>query len=311
MSADHPDRGSLTATAVPMPRHGEKPVAAGKVLGAYLRRLRKERGMALKDAAPVIRASVSKISRMERGENPPRERDVLDLLNHYGVKDVRQVQAIRDLLRQATATAWYDEYSDVTPGWLKRLIGLEDSATEIRTYEVNVVPGLLQTPSYARAVVKSGRPHDSDTETERRVALRIARQKLLDGTSSLQLVALLDESILRRPVGGREVMAEQLQYLLHVAERSRITIRIVQFTKSAQIAPTTPITYLKFAPGGPTELIYLENAIGATYVTNHDDVERYRLLLSELWGVAESRKDTMRLLREAQKGYAAHPSQHC
>ncbi|QLH19329.1 helix-turn-helix transcriptional regulator [Streptomyces sp. Rer75] len=305
MSADHPDR-PLTAGALPLPRQGEKPVAAGKVLGAYLRRLRREQGLAIKDAAPVIRASVSKISRMERGENPPRERDVLDLVDHYGVQDPKQVEAVRELLRQATAKAWYDEYADVTPGWLKRLIGLEDSATEIRTYEVSVVPGLLQTPSYARAIVTSGLPNASETEVRRRVDLRMTRQRLLQGGGRPQLVALLDEAILRRPVGSADVMVEQLEYLLHAAERSGITIRVVRFMKGAKIAPSTPVTYLKFAPGGPSELVYLEQAAGATYISKKSGVESYRYVLSELWGAAASRKETMELLHAAIREYAAH-----
>ncbi|MGW7604145.1 helix-turn-helix domain-containing protein [Streptomyces antimycoticus] len=307
MSADHRDQ-SLTAKALPLPREGEKPVAAGKVLGAYLRRLRREQGLTIKDAAPVIRASVSKISRMERGENPPRERDVLDLVDHYGVCDPRQVEAVRELLKQATAKAWYDEYADVTPGWLKRLIGLEDSAVEIRAYEVHVVPGLLQTSSYAKAIVASGLPHASETEVRRRVQLRMARQKLLYAPGRPQLVALLDEAILRRPVGSADVMVEQLEYLLRAAERSGITIRVVQFMKGAKIAPSTPVTYLKFAPGGPAELIYLEQAAGATYISNKSGVESYRYVLSELWGAAASRKETMQLLRGAIKDYARHPS---
>ncbi|MFD8381743.1 helix-turn-helix domain-containing protein [Streptomyces sp. NPDC059679] len=308
MSADHRDR-PLTVNTLPLPREGEKPVAAGKVLGAYLRRLRREQGLTIKDAAPVIRASVSKISRMERGENPPRERDVLDLVDHYGVRDPHQVEAVRELLKQATAKAWYDEYADVTPGWLKRLIGLEDSAIEIRTYEVHVVPGLLQTPGYAKAIVTSGLPNASETEVRRRVDLRMARQRLLHGPGRPQLVALLDEAILRRPVGGPDVMVEQLEYLLGAAERSGITIRVVQFMKGAKIAPSTPVTYLKFAPGGPAELVYLEQAAGAMYITSKSGVESYRYVLSELWGAAASRKKTMELLRAAIKDYAGHPSQ--
>lgn len=305
MSADDPDR-SLTAEVLPLPHQGEKPAAAGKVLGAYLRRLRTEQGLTMRDAAPVIRASVSKISRMERGESPPREQDVLDLIDHYGVTDPWQVKAIRELLKQVTGKAWYDAYADVTPDWLKRLIGLEDSAVEIRTYEVNVVPGLLQTPAYAKAVVASG-PYATETEISRRVELRMARQKLLEGPDRPQVIALLDEAVLRRPVGSADIMVEQLKRLLDAAH-SGITIRVVQFMKGAKIAPSTPVTYLKFAPGGPAELIYLEHAASATYITSTSGVDSYRYVLSELWGAAASRKESIELLQEAIEEYARHPS---
>ncbi|WP_421107023.1 helix-turn-helix domain-containing protein [Streptomyces sp. NEAU-S77] len=305
MSADHPDR-SLTAEVLWLPHQGGKPVAAGKVLGAYLRRLRTEQGLTMRDAAPVIRASVSKISRMERGESPPREQDVLDLVEHYGVDDPWQVEAVRELLKQATGKAWYDEYADVTPDWLKRLIGLEDSAVEIRTYEVNVVPGLLQTPAYAQAVVASG-PYANKTEINRRVELRMARQRLLEGPGRPQVIALLDEAILRRPVGSADIMVEQLERLLDAAHNG-ITIRVVQFMKGAKIAPSTPVTYLKFAPGGPAELIYLEQAAGATYITSRSGVDSYRYVLSELWGAAASRKESIQLLKAAIREYARHPS---
>ncbi|MDN3058972.1 helix-turn-helix transcriptional regulator [Streptomyces sp. SRF1] len=306
MSADRPHR-SLTARALPLPQQGGKPVAAGKVLGAYLRRLRREQGLRLGDAAPVIRASVSKISRMERGESPPRERDVLDLVDHYGVHDPRQLEAVRELLKQATAKAWYDEYADVTPDWLKRLIGLEDSAVEIRTYEVNVVPGLLQTPAYAKAVVATD-PHAGEMEIQRRVELRMARQRLLEGPGRPRLIALLDETVLRRPVGSAQIMVEQLEHLLQAAEQGGTIIRVVQFMKGAKIAPAAPVTYLKFAPGGPAELIYLEHAASAMYISSKSGVESYRYVLSELWGAAASRKESMRLLRSAIRDYAEYQS---
>ncbi len=298
--SSHALRDQLLAPPVPMTRGtGDKPVAAAKLLGAHLRNLRLERGLAIKDVAPVIRASISKISRMERGENMPSERDVWDLVKLYGVDDAHRRWEIGDLLRQVKAPVWWQQYSDLTPGWLRRLIGLEDSAQEIRTYEMIVVPGLLQTPAYTRAVVKAGLPNASPQEIERRVQLRMERQRVLSGPGAPKLRVLLDESVLQRPRGGAEVMVEQLKYLKRMALRPGITIRIVRFVRAANITPPTPITYMKFAVGGLPEMVYLEHAGNAVYLNDPNDLLAHRLILDELAGAAESRTSTIALLDKA------------
>ncbi|MFJ9523215.1 helix-turn-helix domain-containing protein [Kitasatospora sp. NPDC101801] len=283
-----------------MSRSDEKPAAAAKILGAYLRDLRTERGFKIKDVAPEIRASVSKISRLERGESPPRQQDVLDLVRSYGVTSDRDLAEVQELLRQATAPAWWDQYADVMPGWLKRLIGLEDSAELLRTYELHTVPGLLQTPDYARAVVRAGLPDIRADLIERRVSLRRARQQLLDSESRPSVVALLDESILHRPLGGPEVMVEQLRYLRSLDRRRGINVRIVPFAASAEVAPPpSSITHLKFAAGGPAEVVYLEQIDSATYLVKDSEVQTYRYVLDRLSGVAARRLGSLALLDEA------------
>ncbi|MEV0375817.1 helix-turn-helix transcriptional regulator, partial [Streptomyces sp. NPDC050636] len=240
MSADFTARVSSRASVVSSISQDEgddRPFVAGKVLGAHLRHLRRSKGLALKDVAPRIRASVSKISRMERGESPPREQDVLDLVRHYGITAPEQLEEILELLRQAKARSWMHQYSDITPGWLKRLIGLEDSATQIRTYEVHLVPGLLQIPEYTRAIIKAAMPHAGEDEILRRLELRWSRQHLLDRANRPRLDFLLDQGILMRPVGGRRVVRRQLQHLRRLAEQDRISIRIVTFEKGASIGP--------------------------------------------------------------------------
>ncbi|MBC3844682.1 helix-turn-helix domain-containing protein [Streptacidiphilus sp. 4-A2] len=196
-----------------------------------------ERGLAIKDVAPRIRASISKISRMERGENMPSERDVWDLVDFYGVRDAHRKLEIGDLLRQVKAPVWWQQYSDLTPGWMRRLIGLEDSAQEIRTYEMVVVPGLLQTSDYTRAVVKAGLPNALPHEIERRVALRAERQRILEGPGTPRLRVLLDESVLQRPRGGAQVMVQQLRHLKRMALRPGVSIRVVRYVRAANITP--------------------------------------------------------------------------
>ncbi|MFE2159925.1 helix-turn-helix domain-containing protein [Streptomyces lydicus] len=307
MSADLSARVSSVAPAEPhtWDEDEDNPLVAAKLLGAHLRYLRRSKGLAIKDVAPQIRASISKISRMERAESPPREQDVLDLARHYGVDSPEQLEEIRELVRRAKARSWLHQYSDITPGWLKRLIGVEDSATEIRTYETQLVPGLLQIPDYTRAVIKASMPDATEDEIERRVELRMLRQQLLDRESRPRLVALLDEGILRRPTGGPRVMCQQLRHLRRMAALDGINIRIVTFDKGASIGPGAPVTHLAFAANGPAEMIYLEQINSALYLSKRADVESYRLVLDELAYAAESRRASMRLLGEAITKYAA------
>ncbi|MFF7243475.1 helix-turn-helix domain-containing protein [Embleya sp. NPDC008237] len=304
MSADRPARVPSIAPVVSLTQQSS-PAAAVKVLGATLRKLRLDNGKGLKDAAEAIRASMSKISRLERGESPPRARDVFDLVRFYGVHDEESLFEIEELLKKALERAWWSHYSDVMPGWLARLIGMEDAATKIDTYEVHVVPGLLQVPAYTRAIVRTGLPRAADEEVERRIELRRQRQALLADERRPDLTALLDEGILRRPVGGPDVMAEQMRHLLAESARDRINIRIVRFDRAASITPPSPMTYLRFASGGPSEMIYLEQANSATYLSRRADIDAYREILLRLWAVAEDRLSSQRMLRDAERHFAA------
>ncbi|MCC3773853.1 helix-turn-helix transcriptional regulator [Streptomyces sp. UNOB3_S3] len=288
------------ARVIPLER-GTKREAAARLLGAQLRILRQEQGLGLKDAAPVIRGSVSKVSRLERGESPPKERDVMDLALFYGAT-TEQIQEIEALLRQAQHNEWWQQYSDVMPGFLKRLIALEDSADEIHTYENHVVPGLLQTADYARVLVTAAMPDASEESIRKRVELRKRRQLMLNNDLP-RVVALLDEGVLRRPVGGPRVMYEQLKYLLHAGEVQNVNIRIVEFEYSADVAPTYPITHLRFGDGGPAELVYVEHIDNAMYRTRPEEVDRYRHVLNELGYAAATREKSNRLLAEAAERY--------
>ncbi|MFE5332654.1 helix-turn-helix domain-containing protein [Embleya sp. NPDC056575] len=304
MSAEHPARAPSIAPVVSLTQQ-TSPAAAVKVLGATLRKLRLDNGRGLKDAAEAIRASMSKISRLERGESPPRPRDVFDLVRYYGVRDEESLSEIEELLKKALERAWWSHYSDVMPGWLARLIGMEDSATKIDTYEVHVVPGLLQVPEYIRAVVRSGLPRAAPEEVERRIELRLQRQALLADEHRPDLTALLDEGILRRPVGGPAVMAAQMRHLLAESARERINIRVVRFDRAAGVAPPSPMTYLRFASGGPSEMIYLEQANSATYLSRRADIDAYREILLRLWAAAENRASSERMLRDAERHFTA------
>jgi transcriptional regulator with XRE-family HTH domain len=299
MSVGPVPQDPFPATVTSLPKMKSE-TAAARLLGERLRNARLEKNLTLEQAARFIRASSSKISRLERGLHPPKERDVVDLARFYELTPEEEAQ-VHALLQQTRNSTWYQQYSDVTPTYLRQLIGLEGAALSIHTYENQVVPGLLQTPDYARAVVEAALPGAPDND--RRVKLRIGRQQLLRSDSRPQVVALLDEGILRRPVGGYHVMCGQLVHLLQAADISDIHIRIVEFEASALRSPTYPITHVRFDDGGPSEVVYVEHIDSAMYLTRPTEVERYRLVLNELALVAARRERSKEILREALNRY--------
>ena len=181
---------------------GSGPTVLRILLGSQLRRLRERRGITREDAGYTIRASGSKISRMELGRVSFKERDVTDLLTLYGVNDPDERAALVDLARQANSPGWWHKYSDVLPDWFQVFVGLEEAASLIRSYEIQFVPGLLQTADYARAVVQHGQRAADPEEVEHRVSLRVERQRVLTKPDPPRLWAVVDEAVLRRPIGG-------------------------------------------------------------------------------------------------------------
>ncbi|WP_326813329.1 helix-turn-helix transcriptional regulator [Streptomyces scopuliridis] len=292
-----PSPDGQLAPVVPMVTGRE---ATDLLLGEQLRHWREQRGLKQKDLADVIRGSVSKISRLERGESPAKARDVIDLARFMRVSP-REMRLIERLLEQAQDREWYDHFSDVTPTYLKRLISLEDNASEITAYENQVVPGLLQTRAYAHNLVSTVKR--SETDVDRAVEVRMRRQIILDRPIP-RVTALIDQGVLLRPRGGRAVMCEQLEHLLVAADTKRVNIRIVGFAEGADVSPPYAITHLMFGEGGPSELVYVEHINGADYVTSPSAVDEYRNALVKLRKAASDRNESKRLIREAIKNYS-------
>src|ERR1700739_2475567 len=192
------------------------------LLGAQLRRLREASGITRDDAGYHIRASGSKISRLELGRVSFKERDVTDLLELYGVADQGEREKLVQLTREANATPWYQKFQDVVPDWFHVFVGLEEAAQLIRVYEVQFVPGLLQTEEYARAVVMQGSPGVDPDEVDRRAGLRMGRQKLMTRESPPRYWVISDEAALRRPMGGRDVHVGQIERLIDLVGEPNI-----------------------------------------------------------------------------------------
>ncbi|MEU6481159.1 helix-turn-helix transcriptional regulator [Streptomyces sp. NPDC047017] len=252
------------------------------LLGSQLRRLREARGITREAAGYSIRASESKISRMELGRVSFKTRDVEDLLTLYGITDEAERTSLLSLAKEANVAGWWHSYSDVLPNWFPTYVGLEGAASLIRVYEVQFVHGLLQTEEYARAVVRRGMRDASEADVERRVALRLERQKHLVSESAPELHIVLDEAALRRPYGDRQVMRGQLQHLIEVSERPNVRLQVMPFSFGGHAGESGAFTLLSFPESDLSDVVYLEQLTSALYLDKREDVTQYEKALGEL-----------------------------
>jgi transcriptional regulator with XRE-family HTH domain len=268
------------------------------VLGAQLRRLREAAGISRSEAAYAVRASDSKMSRLELGRVAFKERDVTDLLTMYGVRDAGEREAFLEMVRHANQPGWWRRYSDVMPAWFQDFVGLEESASLIQAYELQFVPGLLQTEAYALAIATRGRPDFAPEDVRRRIALRVERQKILFGVKPPVLWAVLDESVLHRPIGGRQVLRAQLEQMLELSHRSNITIQVVPPHLSGYAAEGS-FTILRFAEPELPDIAYVEHLGGALYLDGVAEIETFSLALDRLMVDADTPDRSRQVIAKA------------
>jgi transcriptional regulator with XRE-family HTH domain len=273
-------------------------------LGARLRRLRQARGISREAAGYEIRGSESKISRMELGRVPFKERDVADLLRLYGVGE-SESGTLLSLARRANAPAWWRQFGEVVPPWYLSYLGLEEAASLIRAYEAHSVPGLLQTPDYARAVLQREHGAASSREIDRRVELRCTRQRVLTRAEPPQFWAVLDEAVLRREVGGPAVMRAQVQALLAASELPTVRLQIVRFHQGSATPAGFPFVILRFSEPELPDVVYVEQLTGAVYLDKPGDVEHYAVAMERTCLEAEPPENTPAIL-----GAALHELTH-
>jgi transcriptional regulator with XRE-family HTH domain len=281
---------------------GGGPIVVRMLLGAQLRRLREAKGITREKAGYEIRSSDSKISRMELGRVSFKLRDVADLLTLYGVEGADQTR-LMGMARQANSPAWWQVYNDVTPTWFQSYLGLEAGASLIRTYEVQFIPGLLQTPDYARAVVRIGHGSASADEIERRVALRIHRQELLTRENPPLLWAMVDEAALRRPMGGKHVMRAQIGALMDAIRSPSVRLQIIPFEAGGHAATGGAFSILRFADKDLPDIVYVEQLDGAAYLDKPEDVDRYAFAMERLVVEAEPPSRTAKILRDMLRDF--------
>ncbi|MEH0844056.1 helix-turn-helix transcriptional regulator [Micromonospora sp. CPCC 205711] len=258
------------------------PTVLRMLLGAQLRRLREASGVSREGAGWEIRSSESKISRMELGRVGFKERDVADLLTLYGVTAADERTALLKLARDANSPGWWHRYGDVLPSWFQSYLGLEAAAAMIRSYEVQFVPGLLQTPEYARAVVLLGHRGASAPEIERRVELRMQRQQLLHRADPPQLWAVVDEAALRRPMGGPQVMRAQLTALIEATSSPHVRVQVIPFDAGGHAAASGAFTILRFGDDDLPDIVYIEQLTSAIYLDKREDLDYYAVAMERL-----------------------------
>jgi transcriptional regulator with XRE-family HTH domain len=271
------------------------PTGRRRRLGAELRRLREAAGLTIDRVAEELECSPSKVSRIETGQVSATPRDVRDMLGLYRVDDAR-LEAMVQVAREARQRGWWQKFVDVPDG-VPAYVGLETAATSIDVYMALLVPALLQTPDYARAVIAAVRPDLPRSEIDRRVELRLRRQDLLDQERPPRIRVLLDDTVLRRPVGGPAVMAAQRRRLLADAGRPAVTVQVLEVDAGAHAGMDGPFTIFGFPAPAERDVVALDSAADALYLEGPEDVARYRRVFELLLPAARSPQDSAAIIR--------------
>jgi transcriptional regulator with XRE-family HTH domain len=277
-------------------------------LGRYLRDLRNSQRLTVRAAAERLEWSEAKIWRIETGQTSLRSLDVETMCRIYGAPP-DLTEALMGLAKETKARGWWHAYGDVIPEGFDVYIGLEESAKSISWYEAELVPGLLQTGSYARVVIGADKPDVDADEIDRRVHVRIARQTLLTRvTAAPELRIVLNEAIVRRPVGGAEVMSGQLRRLLDASELPNVALRIMPFSAGLHLGVMSgPFEILRFplnGDGRPSEppTVYVDGFTGDLYLDKAKEIGRYDLAFGEIWSASLDEKASRDLIRQTAKG---------
>ncbi|MFF5110663.1 helix-turn-helix domain-containing protein [Streptosporangium sp. NPDC000509] len=274
------------------------PTVRRRRLASELRRLRVERGLSMQEVAERMDLTAASVSRIETGRRGIRPRDLRAFLDMYEVPEVDR-EPLMALSREARQRGWWQNYGDVLPGEYATLIGLEAEAASVRTYQQTLVPGLLQTEEYAWAVVAATRPGDAEEEIERRVSVRMERQKRLADDHPLELSVVLGEGVVRQHMGTTEITATQLKYLAEVGRRPNIMIQVLPYRAGAHQAMTGSFNIVGFPAPSDLDVIYLENMSSGLYLEDSADVRRYVAVFDYLRAAALSPADTAVMLMNA------------
>jgi transcriptional regulator with XRE-family HTH domain len=251
-------------------------------LGAELRRRREAAGITIEAVAERLECSASKISRIETGHTSATPRDVRDLLEIYGVLGPEADELVQ-IAREARQKGWWHPYSAVLTG---AYVGLEAAAKSVRAYEQQVVPGLLQTEEYAKAMIRAARPDITDDEVERRVRVRMGRQSLLTQDDPLDLWVVLDEAVVSRPVGGDAVMRAQLARLVEAADLPNVTLQVLPFDSGAHAGMDGTFAILDFPEPGDPDVVYAENATGGLFLEKTEELRKYIFIFDHIRAAA-------------------------
>ncbi|KUH38971.1 MULTISPECIES: helix-turn-helix domain-containing protein [Streptomyces] len=283
----------------------DNPTVRGRRLGAELRRLRLASGLTGTQVAARLLISQAKVSHMETGRRAVSPRDVRDLCGLYGVTDQHVVDSLMGLARESRRQGWWHVYGDIPHGVY---VGLETEAASLHTYEPMVIPGLLQTPAYAAAVIEETIPLATVEQAAARLKVRLRRQhRIYDPARRLRLWAVLDESTLRRVVGSREIMREQLEHLHALSTEPHVTVQVLPHAAGAHPGLSGQFSLLRFPDSGRA-VVYLERFTSDLYLERPHDVRHHELMYAHLQTQALCPDRSRHLIRETVGLYASPPT---
>ncbi|WP_405593081.1 helix-turn-helix domain-containing protein [Streptomyces sp. NBC_01190] len=272
------------------------------VLGKRLQVLREQAGFSYEEAGRALDVTHATIRRMEKAEVGLKLPYVEKLLSTYGVNSAEEIGGFLALAREANRPGWWHSFRDVLPDWFSAFVSLEGEATVIRAYEPHYVPGLLQTTDYARAVLRAGLPHAAPEEIDRLVTLRIERQSLLLGKDAPPLLwVVMDETVLRRPIGGRKVMRDQIGALMDATERTNVRLQVIPFNAGPHPAMYGPFHIFRFQLQEIPDIAYAESLVGGVYFDERDDVSTFLEALDRMCAQAAPAQSTKAILDGMRK----------
>lgn len=297
--SDYLQRPASSSTISDMP--WTSPTLRRRELSARLKQLREKAGVNVAEAAESLGCSPDKIHWIERADwNRPRWRDVRDLLDRYAVTDQRLRDYLIQLARDSGQQDWWHPYRSMLSDKYTTYIAFEGEADEILTFELAVVPGLLQTADYARALIREGPAEIGDDEIEERVRVRAERQRILDRDDPVRLFAVIDEAALRRPVGPPEVMRAQLRHLVEMAARPKVTLQVLPFDAGPHPGTGGPFTILNFPETATSDAVYIATIAGELLIES-GGVDSYRSVFRRMNAKALSPEDTIRMMTEMSR----------
>ncbi|SDC95900.1 helix-turn-helix domain-containing protein [Streptomyces prasinopilosus] len=278
------------------------PTVRRRRLGQELRRLRELKGMTAEEVAERLLVSQSKISRLENGRRSISQRDVRDLCGVYEVQDQRIVESLMQMAKDSRQQGWWHAFGDIP---YSVYIGLETDAESLRVYEPQIITGLLQTGAYAEAIIRGGSPEASEQENDKRVEVRLRRQSRITAeTDPLRLWVVLDEASLRRVVGSRQVMREQLEHVMELSQQPHITVQVLPFEVGAHSGINGQYSILEFADAADSSVVYIEGVTSDLYLEKPHDVQKYTVMYEHLRAQALNVEQSRQLVERVAKEYA-------
>lgn len=273
------------------------PTVRRRRLAAELRRLRAQAEVTQQQAAAHLNCTQAKIGRFETAKRTPSLHDVAELLDFYGV-DGSEREKLLNLARDARKRGWWHSYSDVLPEWYETYVGLEAEASSIHTYESETIPGLLQTRDYAYAITKATLIRAEESAVTRRAELRMQRQQRVTGPNPLDLWAVISEAALRRIVGSREVLRNQLEYLVKLMELPNVTVQVMPLDADAYPAQAGPFVILRYSNRVDPDVVYLETHVGGLYLERENELSKYVAMMDHLRAHAVNPEGSVRVINE-------------